>query len=138
MDDALRPLGGEEARHALAILEIELREPEARVLLEPCEPRLFQRHVVVRVEVVEAHHRVAAREQPPCHVVPDEPGRAGHENRHVAILDRIPANPSGDGRQDKSPSAATEVLPQSPLSAHVNSEAPVLSADQPEHLKFAA
>jgi hypothetical protein len=62
MHDALELVRGEELREGIAIGEIGLLELESRILSENREPRVLQRDVVVLIEVVEAHHFVAALE----------------------------------------------------------------------------
>jgi hypothetical protein len=49
---------------------------------------LFQRHVVVVAEVVDAGDGVAPRQQRPAHGGADKAGRAGYENVHGGIVAR--------------------------------------------------
>ncbi len=72
----------EQRIHRLAVREVDPLEPELFLRPQPREPRLLERRVVVRIEVVEADHLVAAREQLPGHVVADEARRAGDEYPH--------------------------------------------------------
>ena len=51
------------------------------------QPRLLERHVVVVVDVVEARHGVAARQQRPGDVKADEAGGAGDQDPHQAAED---------------------------------------------------
>ena len=55
-------------------------------VLEPRQPRVLQLDVVVVVEVVEADHLVAARQQALRDVHADEAGGAGDEDFHVLVL----------------------------------------------------
>ena len=60
VDHPLELLLREEIRHPRAIREVELDEAEARERAQLLEPRVLEAHVVVVVEVVEAHDLVAA------------------------------------------------------------------------------
>ncbi len=72
----------EQRFHRRPIGEVHAREAESLARREARKARLLERRVVVRVQVVEADHLVAAREQPLADVVADEPRRAGHEHAH--------------------------------------------------------
>ena len=64
VDNELRVFGGKQVRHTFTIFEVKPSEPESLVRLQPSEPGFLQRHVVVVVQVIEAHHLVAAIQQP--------------------------------------------------------------------------
>jgi hypothetical protein len=80
VDDRLRSLHAEEARHSRAVCQIEAMEAEARVARQLGEPCLLQPGIVVVVEVVETDHLVAARQEELADVESDEPGGAGDED----------------------------------------------------------
>src|SRR5277367_430670 len=82
MHHALKSLPGEQLLHGLAVRDIEFREAKRRIAQQNLEARPFQLRVVVRVEVVEPDHFVAALEQQPRGMETDETGRAGHEHFH--------------------------------------------------------
>ena len=56
---------------------------EAVTGLEPREPGLFQRHVVIGIQIVEPDDLIAPLEQANCRVVADEAGGAGEKNPHL-------------------------------------------------------
>jgi hypothetical protein len=53
-----------------------------RDAVELGQPRLLEGHVVIIVDVVEAGHRIAARQQPRRDMEADEAGGAGDEDVH--------------------------------------------------------
>src|SRR5690348_15967834 len=59
VDNPLRLLFGEGRLDDGAVGEIRLYKPESLPLFEPGKPSLFQRHIIIRVEVVEADHVVS-------------------------------------------------------------------------------
>ena len=78
---------GEQRRHRFAIGQVDGRVAIALARFKPRKARLFQRRVVVGVEIVQPHHSVAAIQQPMRDVGADEAGRAGdQDNRHAAGL----------------------------------------------------
>ena len=82
----------------LAIGELDPLEAEAGSPVEPGEPRLLERHVVVVVQVVKAEHLVAAREEPVAKRRADEPRSTGDEHSQFA-------SPIESVRPVKSPAA---------------------------------
>src|ERR1700704_831582 len=81
MHDLGKSVRREQVRHRLAIGDIDALEPEIGRCLELRDARLFQARIIVGIEVVDADDVVAVRQQAPCDVHADEPGRTGDENR---------------------------------------------------------
>ena len=71
----------EQVRDRGAIGEIALHELEAGVDGKLGEPRLFQRRVVVGVEIVDSDDGAAVGEQALGNMIADEPGDSGDEDR---------------------------------------------------------
>ena len=61
MDDLGESAVAEERRRSGSVGQVDAREAELRMRREPREPRLLQRDVVVRVEIVDARHRARRR-----------------------------------------------------------------------------
>src|SRR5260221_8100805 len=80
MHNSLRAVAGEHASHRVAVAQFELAKSESRLNLELRQAGLFQPHVVVRIEIVEADDLAAARQQSATDVKPDEAGGAGDES----------------------------------------------------------
>ena len=57
-----------------------------RVTRAACKTRAFELGVVIVVEVVDADHLVAARQQTPRKGGADEPGRAGNDDFHGSLV----------------------------------------------------
>ena len=89
MHDMGEPMLGKQGRHAGAVGEIEPDEAEAGKLCEFGEPRVFQRRIVIGVEIVDADDGAAAFQQTPADVIADETGGAGDKygiySRHRSI-----------------------------------------------------
>src|SRR4029077_17355710 len=68
-------------RHELAFGKVRPNEFEIRECLELRDSGLLQMRIVIGIEVVEADHVIAVRQQPPRDMHADEPGRSGDENR---------------------------------------------------------
>jgi hypothetical protein len=79
----LRP-SREQRRKRAALGDVEALKDEARLTREFGEPRLLERDRVIGVEVVDADHRLASREQGQTGVEPDEAGGAGDEDGHAS------------------------------------------------------
>ena len=84
------PVAARERRDRLEIGDVGRLEGEAGVRPQTLEPRPLQRRVIVAVEVVDAEHRLAAREQGQADVEADEAGAAGDQNRHGARTVMVP------------------------------------------------
>ena len=80
MHDAREAPIAEQPRGRVRIGQVELLEREPVPAGKLREARLLEGDVVVGVEVVDADHRVAAREQRRGRVHPDETGRAGDQH----------------------------------------------------------
>ncbi len=80
VDDARERVPREQRLHRGAVGEFDPLEREAR-MRKPLQPRLLQPRVVVIIQVVDADHRLAARQQALSQVIADEAGSAGDENR---------------------------------------------------------
>ena len=66
MDHAIRCGGGHQGVQALAVLKgqrLEAKRLGGKAIAQPLQPGLFEGGVVVIVEVVEAHHSLAPRQQ---------------------------------------------------------------------------
>jgi hypothetical protein len=79
---AVEALGREQRLHPGAVGHVQALEAKARLRRQPGQPGLLERRVVVVVEVVDADHLVAARQQALGHVHADEAGRAGDQDFH--------------------------------------------------------
>ena len=83
MDDAVDvAVSIDERRHRREIGDIDGVELEAGAGLQEREARLFQRDIVIGVEIVDADHLLAAVEQPQRDVKPDKPRAAGNQPCH--------------------------------------------------------
>src|SRR5437660_5217236 len=82
MHDSRKSLGREQLRHRGIVGEIDLHEAERGLLLELGEACLFERNVVVLVEIVEPDDFVALRQQPLCCMKADESRSSGDQDFH--------------------------------------------------------
>ena len=80
--DPLEFFSGEQRRHLIAVCQIQMDEPKRWARLQPREPRLFERNVVIVIEIVEPDDLIGAIEQALRGCRSDETGRAGDENFH--------------------------------------------------------
>ena len=83
MDDAVdvaMPVG--QRQHGFAVGNVGLEEGEALVLAQRLQAGELQDRVVVGAEIVDADHRLAARQQGAGDVAADEAGGAGDEDGH--------------------------------------------------------
>ena len=81
MHHVRKPVRREQVGHRRAIRQIDLLEAEVRAVGGKIfEPRLLQPGIVVGVEIVEANHAVAIRQQTLADVHADKAGSAGDEN----------------------------------------------------------
>src|SRR5512139_1403128 len=74
---------GKEIPHTLSIREIELYEAKSLVRRQLGESSLFQSHVVVVVEIVEADHPVATVQKAHGHMKSDKPCCSCDKNRRL-------------------------------------------------------
>jgi len=86
MDDIVRPHLGEQRLHPFPVGQVELPKGKGGKFPQLIEPGLFQRRVVIVVEVVDAGHADAGRDQPPADRIANKAGCAGHQ--HVAFNSR--------------------------------------------------
>jgi hypothetical protein len=70
----------EQGGHALPVGQVERVVQVFRMRLQPLQPRVLQRRVVVAVQIVDPDHRLPARQQALRRVEADEAGRAGDED----------------------------------------------------------
>ena len=75
---------GGQLQHAVTVCDIDLVEIERLVGRQLRQPRLFQPHIIVVVEIVDADHGIAARQQGLGHGRADEAGRACHQDDAAA------------------------------------------------------
>ncbi len=80
VDDAAGRVLREQGGHAVAIRQIERVVDIAGPGQQAVEARLFEGGVIVVIEIVDADHRLAARQQTLCGVEADETGRTGDED----------------------------------------------------------
>jgi hypothetical protein len=103
MNDAVGPLLGEGRLDDSPVSEIALDEGKPLLLRQPLEPGLFQRHVVIGAEIVEADDRVAALQEPRRRVVANEAGGAGDQNSHRDAFLSLARPLSLEPREQKPP-----------------------------------
>ena len=84
MDDDVGLLLCEDVFHGITVGHVQLDELVSALAIEPRHAGMLQAHVVVVVDVVEAKHLIAAREQPLRDMIADESRRARHEVAHPA------------------------------------------------------
>ena len=77
IDDQVESLAFEQSGQRLAVGQVELHEAKPGFGLQLLEAIQLQLHRVIVVDVVQAHDRVAAGQQTPGGVKPNEPGGAG-------------------------------------------------------------
>jgi len=75
----------DEPGHLGEVGDIDPMEFEARARLQSREPCLFQRDIVIGVEIVGADHLLAAIQQVRGDMKPDKPRAAGNQNCHAAV-----------------------------------------------------
>ena len=84
VDDAVEALAREKRVQPGTVGDVEPLEREARLRPQARQARFLQRRLVIGIEVVDAHDRVAARQQPLGDVHSDEAGGAGDQDFHAA------------------------------------------------------
>ena len=70
----------------LAVGNIQLMEREAVSTGKPIEPRAFKGWIVIVIQIIDPDDLLVAAEKGLADVIPDEPGRAGHEDGHATIF----------------------------------------------------
>jgi hypothetical protein len=80
VDDAARPVAGEQRVQCGRVRQIGLHLGEALAGAQAHHPVALELRIVVVVEIVEPDHGLAAGEQRGAHRLPDEPGAAGHKD----------------------------------------------------------
>ena len=80
--DRVEPLHGEQLFHRQSVGDIQTVKAEAGLFLQPPQPRLLERHLVIVVEIVDAGNFVSAREQRLREVKADEAGSACDQYLH--------------------------------------------------------
>jgi hypothetical protein len=84
MDHAFGALLLEEGEGAIGVGEVEFMVPIARVVGETGQAGALQRHVVVGIEVIDAHHIVTSLEERECYIRTDEARRSSDQDLHAA------------------------------------------------------
>ncbi|VXA81567.1 hypothetical protein AERO8C_120094 [Aeromonas veronii] len=82
MDHPLETMTGKESRHRFAICQIQPLEVKMGETGQLGQPRLFQTHLVVVVEVVDPHHLMTCGAQLAGHMKADKTGDAGDQIDH--------------------------------------------------------
>jgi len=83
MDDPVEGPPGKKGGHGRLVFEGPFHKGKGRAGAQLLQARLFQRHVVVRIQVVKAGDGIAALQEGAGHVVADESGGAGDQDVHV-------------------------------------------------------
>ncbi len=99
MDNATGRVIGEQGGHAGTVGEVDRVVNVARLGLQPLQPGVLQGRVVIAVEVVDADHGLAARQQAAGGVKADETGRAGDEDGSLAHPSSLPPETSDRQRR---------------------------------------
>jgi len=88
VDHAVEGAFGKQGGHGRAVGQVQFFETEGAgpSSFDPRQARLFERHVVIVVEVVEAHDIVAATEQRAANLCADKPRGAGDQDSHGQIV----------------------------------------------------
>ena len=107
---AVEALGGEQRRDGAAVGHVQLHEAEAVLAGQPGQSVALELGVVVGIQVVQPHHRVAAGQQQAGDMGADEAGGAGEQDVHGSGQD----GGSGGGRP---PHAAVHCCRSSALPA---------------------
>ena len=101
MDHGGETVRGKQRRHAVAVIEIELVEPERIVSGEFRKARLLELGIVIGIEVVEADDTVAVRQQSVRDMESDESGGAGDQNRRSRhVVQSFSPVPTGSRSRD--------------------------------------
>src|SRR5450631_4045116 len=79
---ALEFFRAEQCRHCLAIRNILLHEPKARIASQNIQARILQLVIVIVIEIIETDDFVASLEQQARRMKADKTGCAGHEQFH--------------------------------------------------------
>ena len=82
MDHPLETVAGKQGRHRFAICQIQPLEAKIGETGQLGQPRLFQTHLVVVVEVIDPHHLMTCGAQLASHVKTDKTGDAGDQIDH--------------------------------------------------------
>jgi len=86
VEDDIKEMVLEERVYPVAILNVQFGEGEVFVLFEDPKPGLFEFHVVVIVQVVDAHNGLAIFEEPLREVKADKTRRPRHKDlSHVNL-----------------------------------------------------
>ena len=80
VDDAAGRVLREQGGHAVAVRQIQRVVDIARMRQQQVEPRLFQGRVIIVIEIVDADHGFAARQQTLGGMKADEAGGSGDED----------------------------------------------------------
>ncbi len=89
MHDPVELFAQEYVAHDCTVGYVSLDEAKAIAAFDLGEPGLFEPHIVIGIEVIDADHLIAAREQSLCGVKADEASGAGQENFHTRRPDPI-------------------------------------------------
>ena len=80
MHDAPNGMLLKKRRHPRTIGQIQFDELKLGMRPQAREPRFFEAHIVVVIQIVQTEHGVATIEQSPAHMRPDKSGGAGDEH----------------------------------------------------------
>ncbi|MEY9918779.1 hypothetical protein ABIF99_005094 [Bradyrhizobium japonicum] len=102
MHDFVKSMSRKQRRDGVAVGKIGLDEGEAGIVPKQRQARLFQRRVVIAVEIVEPDHGPALGQEFPGDVKADEPGGSRDQNRLIrhpvpkrSVATRSPSRPRG-------------------------------------------
>ena len=84
--DAVEPFFQEETLHARAVRHVHQLEAKARTRRQPGQAVPLQLRIVVVVQIVQTHHRIATLEKQLRHMHADEPGRPCDQDLHCLFL----------------------------------------------------
>src|SRR5262245_22810539 len=79
MQHARKTMITEQRRRPYPVCKIEFDELESRQFRKFCKSRVFERGIIVAVEIIDTDHRSAGLRQPARHMESNEAGRASYK-----------------------------------------------------------